>query len=195
MQTKKLILMSLLLLMAFIFYGCGTKKSTLSASGDFFKNLNQYEANVTITFLKDKQPNEIKMKQVAKVDGTYEMTVLEPEHLKGVKIMCDGQKVTEYYPSIDQIVEQEISAVQNEVLLTSFAKRYLTNENIKEQQIELNGKKMITYEMSIEGNFKYLSREKIWLEEKNLTPVQMVLYDEEGNITIEVIYNDFKYNF
>ena len=54
---------------------------------------------------------------------------------------------------------------------------------------------MITYEMPIEGNFKYLSKEKIWLEEKKLTPVQMVLYDNEGNITIEVIYNEFKYNF
>ena len=181
--------------MALTFHGCSIKQNTLQTSTDFFKNLNQYEASVTVTFLKDKQPNEIKMKQVAKIDGTYEMTVLEPTHLKGVKFICDGQKVTEYFPSIDKTLEQQMSKAQNEILLTSFAKRYITNENIKKQENELNGKKMITYEMPIEGDFKYLSKEKIWLEEKNLTPVQMVLYDDEGNITIQVIYNEFKYNF
>ena len=96
---------------------------------------------------------------------------------------------------VDKTLEQQMSKAQNEILLTSFAKRYITNENIKKQENELNGKKMITYEMPIERDFKYLSKEKIWLEEKNLTPVQMVLYDDEGNITIQVIYNEFKYNF
>ncbi|MBE6023613.1 MAG: hypothetical protein E7231_10320 [Cellulosilyticum sp.] len=195
MQIKKLVLVSFLLVMTLVFYGCNLKGKANSTSADFFKDLNQYEANVTVTFLKDKQPNTIKMKQIAKTDGTYEMTVLGPEHLKDVKMTCDGQRVLEYYPSINRTVEQQMSKAQNEILLTSFAKRYMTNENIKKQETQLDGKKMITYEMSIEGDFKYLSKEKIWLEEKNLTPVQMVLYDDEGNITIEVIYNDFKYNF
>ena len=195
MQIKRLILMSFLLVVAFSFYGCNTKQSTCLNSSDFFKNLNQYEATVDVIFLKDKQPNKIKMKQVAKMDGTYEITVLEPEHLKNVRLICDGQKVSEYYSNIDKTVEQKMNIAQNEILLTSFAKRYLTNDNIKKQEVQQGGKRMITYEMPIEGDFKYLSKEKIWLEEKNLTPVQMVLYDNEGNITIEVIYNEFKYNF
>lgn len=195
MQIKRLILMCFLLVVAFNFYGCNTKRSTVLTSADFFKNLNQYEATVDVIFLKDKQPNEIKMKQIAKMDGTYEITVLEPEHLKNVKFICDGKKVSEYYVGIDKTVEQKINIAQNEILLTSFTRRYLTNDNIKKQEVQQGGKKMITYEMPIEGDFKYLSKEKIWLEEKNLTPVQMVLYDNEGNITIEVIYNEFKYNF
>ena len=195
MQIKRLILMGFLLSMAITFYGCGMQKNTVKTSSDFFKDLKQYEASVSVTFLKDKQPNKIKMKQIAKADGTYEMTILEPEHMQDVKFICDGQKVTQYFPSINQSIEQKISIAQNEILLTSFAARYLTNENIKEQEVQLDGKKMITYEMPIEGNFRYLSKEKIWLEEKSLKPVQMVLYDEEGNITIEVIYNEFKYNF
>lgn len=195
MQTKRLILMGIWLVIVWTFYGCNTQKNTSSTANDFFKNLKQYEASVTVTFLKDKQPNEIKMKQVAKIDGTYEMTILEPEHMQDVKMVCDGEKVIEYYPSMNQGIEQKMSTAQNEILLTNFATRYLTNENIKEQEVQLNGKKMITYEIPIEGNFRYLSKEKIWLEEKSLKPVQMVLYDEEGNITIEVIYNEFKYNF
>ena len=195
MQIKKLILVSCWLIITFIFYGCSTKQSTLQDTTDFFRDLKQYEAVVTVTFLKDKHPNEVKMKQIAKLNGAYEMIILEPEHLKDVKFMCDGQKVSEYYASIDKTVEQKMNSAQNEILLTSFVKRYLTNDNIKKQEVQQGGKKMITYEMPIEGNFKYLSKEKIWLEEKKLTPVQMVLYDNEGNITIEVIYNEFKYNF
>lgn len=195
MKTKKLILMFFLLVVAFTFYGCNNmKQDTLQASDDFFKELKAYEATVKVTFLKDRQPNEIKMKQVAKMSGTYEMTILEPEYMKDTKLICDGERVVEYFPSLNQTVEEKTNVAQNEILLTSFAKRYLTNENIKKQEVQLDGKKMITYEMPIEGNFKYLSKEKIWLEEKKKAPVQLTLYDDEGNITINVIYEDFKYN-
>lgn len=187
--------MIFLLVITFTFYGCNNiNQGKFQSPDDFFKKLSVYEATTKVTFLKDKQPNEIKMKQVAKMSGTYEMTILEPEHMKGIKFTCDGERVVEYFPSLNQTVEEKTNVAQNEVLLTSFAKRYLTNENIKKQEVQLDGKKMITYEMSIEGDFKYLSKEKIWLEEKNLTPVQLTLYDDEGNITITVIYEDFKYN-
>ncbi len=182
-------------MIAFIFYGCNkTSEKVVGSTESFFEALKSYEASVTITFLKDKQPNEIKMKQSAKMNGSYEMTVVEPAHLKDNKISYDGQKVFEYYPSLEKTRVGKESVAQNEVLLTSFVKRYLTNENIKEQELQLNGKKVITFEIPIEGNFKYLSKEKLWLDTQSQTPVQMVVYDEEGNVSIEVVYEDFKMN-
>lgn len=187
--------MNMLLLLAFTFYGCkGTNEASIHSAGNFFKELKQYESEVTVTFLKDKQPNEMKMKQIANMDGRYEWTVVEPEHLKDVKVSYDGQKITEHFPNVNQTLEVKGSPAQNEMLLTHFVSRYLTNENIKEQEIQLNGKSVRTYEMPIEGNFKYLSKEKLWLDEKSQLPLKMEIYDDTGNITIEVIYKDFKFN-
>ena len=195
MRIKKIVWMIFFLVIAFTTYGCNHVTHTpLQKKGSFFNELKNYEADVKVTFLKDKQPNEIKMKQTANMDGSYEMVISEPEHLKGMKLSYDGKNVLEYIPSLNQTLEEKSNPAQNEILLTSFVKRYLSNENIKKQEIQLNGKKMITYEMSIEGNFKYLAKEKIWLEEKNLVPEMMVLYNDEGDITIEVIYEKFKYN-
>lgn len=182
-------------MIAFTFYGCSHfNKVSLHAAGSFFKELKQYESEVTVTFLKDKQPNEMKMKQVASMSGTYEFTVIEPEHLKGAKVSCDGNQITEYYPSLNKAVEVKGSKAQNEILLTSFVSRYLTNENIKEQEVQLNGKAINTYEMPIEGDFKYLSKEKLWLDESSQLPLKMEIYDDTGNVTIEIIYKDFKFN-
>lgn len=194
-KAKRLILMCFLLMIAFTFYGCNRpEKASFHSVGNFFKELKQYESEVKVTLLKDKQPNEMKIKQVASMDGTYEFTVIEPEHLKGTKVSYDGNQITEYYPSLNKAVEVKGSSAQNEILLTSFVSRYLTNENIKKQEIQLNGKAINTYEMPIEGNFKYLSKEKLWLDEKNQLPLKLEIYDDAGNITIEVIYEDFKFN-
>ena len=195
MRVRKLIWIMYGLSSIWVLSGCQTGKNTEQCASDFFKELKHYEAVATISFLKDKQPNTIKMKQIAQEDGKYEMILIEPDHLKGTSYKYDGQKLMAYYDVLDQTVEQKVSIAQNEVLLTSFAKRYVSSEHIKKQEVQLNGNKMITYEVPIEGNFKYLSKEKIWLEEKNLTPVQLVLYDDEGNITMEVIYDEVKYNF
>ncbi len=194
-KAKKFILMNFLLMIAFTFYGCNqSNKVSLHSRGNFFKELKAYESEVTVTFLKDKQPNMIKMTQVANMNGAYEFTVLEPEHLKGTKVSSDGKQITEYYPSLNKAVAVKGSSVQNEILLTSFVGRYLTNENIKEQEIQLNGKSLSTYEMPIEGSFKYLSKERLWLDKSSQLPLKMEIYDEEGNVTIEVIYEDFKFN-
>lgn len=182
-------------MIAFVFYGCNLTQETVLKSGEsLFKKLEHYEANVSVTFLKDRQPNTIKIKQTAKLSGAYELTVIEPKHLEGVKISYDGKKITQYYPESNQTLEGKASSAQNEILLTSFVKRYLTNENIKEQELQLSGKKVITYEMPIEGDFKYLSKEKLWLDARTQMPIQLAIYDDEGNITIEVVYEDFKMN-
>ena len=195
MKVKRIILMNVLLLVAFTFYGCNTaSKTSVHSAGNFFKELKQYESEVTITFLKDKQPNEMKMKQVANMDGSYEWTVIEPEHLKDVKVSCDGNQITEHFPNVNKTLDVKGSTVQNEILLTHFVSRYLTNENIKEQEIQLNGKSVHTYEQPIEGEFKYLSKEKLWLDEKSQLPLKMEIYDDTGNITIEIVYKDFKLN-
>lgn len=189
---KRWILICLAILVAFTFYGCNSKADT--ADIHFFRDLKSYEATVTVNFFKDKEPNTIQIRQVAHMNGTYEMTVLAPKHLEGVTIKCDGQKVTEYYPSIDKEIEAPFNPVQNETLLTTLVKRFLENDTTSKEETTLNGQKATTYEIPINSNIKYFSKEKIWLNEEKLMPLQVIIYDNEGNIVIEMIYNTFKIN-
>lgn len=194
MKARRLIVFSSLLMITMQLVGCANKQQVSSSSEDFFTNLKKYEAVATVSFLKDKQSNELSMKQTASMDGTYEMIYLTPKHLEGTIMQCDGEKIIEIYPNTSERVEEKMGAAENEILLTSVTKRLLKGEEVKKQETTLNGKKMITYEMPIEGQYKYLSKEKIWLDKGTLTPVQLEIYDIDGNISIQVIYENFKYN-
>lgn len=194
MKVQRVILLSILLMMAFICYGCKKQDTALRPTTDFFKDLKSYEANVCVTFLKDKQPNIIKMKQDVESDGHYTMTIIEPKHLEGTALSYDGEKITESYPKDSKAIEIKASPLQNELLLTTFAERYKLGDGLQKQSTTLNGEKMVTYEVTISGGYKYLAKEKVWLREKDLAPVQMLIYDEQDQISIEVLFEDFKYN-
>ena len=173
---------------------CGNMKSKAATSEDFFKSMQSYEAKATVVFLKDKQANTISMQQKASSEGLYEMVYLLPKHLEGTTMRFDGEKLIETYPNNEQKVEEKVGTVENEILLTTFIKRLETTDQVKKQDAVLDGKNVITYEIPIEGNYKYLAKEKVWLDEKQMIPLQLVIYDTEGNVSIEVQYEDFKYN-
>lgn len=194
MKVQRVILCSILLMMAFICYGCKKEDKALRTTRDFFKDLKSYEASVCVTFLKDKQPNIIKMKQDVAADGKYTMIIVAPKHLEGATLSYDGEKIIESYPKDSKTIEVKASPLQNELLLTSFVQRYNLGENIQKQSTTLNGEKMVTYEVTISGDYKYLAKEKVWLREKDLVPIQMLIYDQQDQISIEVLFEDFKYN-
>ena len=80
------------------------------------------------------------------------------------------------------------------MLLTSFVERYQSSKEVKKDVVKQDGKTLVTIEMPIEGGFKYMAKEKLYLDEEKLLPIQMIIYDETGNITLQVDYESFKYN-
>ena len=82
MRARRIVLFIFLLLISVVFYGCQKESSNASVDAEsLIKNMKTYEVDATITFLKDTQPNVIKMKQRAEVGGAYTMTIESPEHL------------------------------------------------------------------------------------------------------------------
>lgn len=192
MKAQKFIALGMVLMI--VFCGCSNQKAKSVKCEDFFKDLKNYEATATVTFLKDHQENTIQMKQLAKMEGSYEMTYLSPKHLEGTMLKFDGEKIIETYPDMKEQVEEKAGVAENEILVTSFTKRMLSNGHAEKQKVTLNGKKAITYELPIEGNYKYLAKEKIWVDEEKMIPIQLEIYDNEGNVSLHIQYEDFKYN-
>lgn len=184
----------MLLTSIWILAGCQAEKKPTSQDDMFFNKLNHYEATATVTFFKDAQVNQLCMKQIASKDGSYEMLYLSPEHLEGTKVIYDGNQIKEYYKGCEEPILQKPGVAENEILLTTVVARLLNNQEVKKQETLLNGRKMMTYEMPIEGQYKYLAKEKLWVDKEKGTPLQLQIYDIAGNISIEVTYEAFKYN-
>lgn len=192
-KVQRFAVLSFLLMMTLALSGCLNNQGASSVK-DFFDDFKGYEAQVKVSLLKDSKPNVLRMKQKADLKGNYEYILEEPTHLKGLCVTYDGKRITQYHPATGQTVECEPSQARQEMLLTSFVERYQSSKEVKKDVVKQDGKTLVTIEMPIEGGFKYMAKEKLYLDEEKLLPIQMIIYDETGNITLQVDYESFKYN-
>ena len=194
MREQRIVLFILLLLLSVVFYGC--QKGSGNASSDaeaVLKNMKTYEVNATVTFLKDTQPNVIKMKQKAEVGGAYTMTIESPEHLKGYQVSYANNEVIEYNPITNTESNGKVLTARNEVLLGNFIARYLEGSTSKKEETTLNGKKVVCLETMIPGDYKYMASEKLWLDESIKAPIKMEIIGVDGSTSILIEFENFKH--
>lgn len=195
MRTRRIVLFTFLLLVSVVFYGCQKESSNASVDAEsLMKNMKTYEVDATITFLKDTQPNVIKMKQRAEVGGAYTMTIESPEHLKGYQVSYENNEVIEYNPITKTSFKGKVLAARNEVLLGSFIAHYLDDSVAKKEETTLNGKKTTCFETMIPGDYKYMASEKLWFDEIAKAPIKMEITGVDGNTSILIEFEKFKHN-
>ena len=196
-KLKRILLIGVILSFTMSLWGChnqdvGTSRNK-SVEG-MLQNLKNYEADVSITFTKNKDKSNIKMNHVYNQEGKYQMTITEPKRLKGYTVVCDGEKVAEYNPIIEKSMEIEVSPLRNQLLFGTFLHNYLTNNAPQAIEEELDGKNVYTITVPIEGGFKYMATEKVWFDAKTTYPIKMEIYDAEGSLTIQIEFENFEYN-
>ena len=49
-------------------------------------------------------------------------------------------------------------------------------------------------EAIIPGDYKYTATEKLWIDNETLLPVQMIIYDADGNERYITTYDEFEYD-
>ncbi len=180
------------LLMSF-FVSC-TRGQHLTAEEQVIQamqTMTQYTAEMDVTFTTNNKTATMKLKQVYHQDGTYEMTLLEPESLKGYQTIYNGEHIEEYHPREDKKVQAQASPVKNQVLFATFMHNYLQRET--KQPLVLEGD-TLTVTLDIPGNYKYMATEKVWFDCKTGKPIHRVIYDKEGKMTIDMVMTTFEYN-
>lgn len=196
-KLQRSLIVILLLMTAFIFYGC-SKNIQMDKGQDklnaLLGKLKSYQADTKITFFKESQLNVIEMKQAAEIGGRYKLTVSSPAHLQGYVTSFDGKQVYQYNPHIKANVPCNASEARNQILLSSFIHNYLNTKNAKRENGTLEGREVISLETEIPGDYKYFASEKVWFDKQKLVPIKMEIYDREQNIVIQVEFGSFKYN-
>lgn len=196
-MKKVIMTLGVLLMMSASLIGCNNQSTVVKSNKDVvatLKSAKGFEADAGITFLKDKQPNTIKAHQQGKISGEYEMTIIEPKDLAGVKISYDNNQVVQTFPGQDKNIVAKPNNAQNEVLLTTYLKRLQAANSINKEEATLDGKKVYVIALPIEGDYKYLSSEKLFIDGEANKIISLVIYDKDGNESIEVNYDNLKLN-
>lgn len=189
---KKVAIVSLLVVISFLI-SCNSKIDNSEKGVEkFLKDLKTYNAEMIVTFTNNKKTTTMKMKQTYDMNGKYEITLMEPESLKGYQTVWDGEKIEEYNPITDKKVQAKPNPVKNQVLFGTFLHNYLQEDNVS-LPIVTEGDQLVI-EVVIPGNYKYMAKEKVWFNKKDNIPNKVEIYDKEGNLTIQIEIIAFQYN-
>ncbi|WP_058486267.1 outer membrane lipoprotein carrier protein LolA [Defluviitalea phaphyphila] len=181
---------------------CGNKdnlqppKAPIEKIQEKLTSMKTYECIADLTYISNKGKNTYKTKQYYKITGEYRIEIISPEKMAGLVTVYDGEKVKQYNTRILGEIINEIpeSKNRNEIFLGSFLKNYLQSEEVTLEVFSADNEEYTVLEAVIPEGGKYLSTEKLWVSNKTLNPVKLVIYDTEGNERIIVEYEEFKYN-
>lgn len=161
-----------------------------------FNNLNSYKCTVDIVIKEEGGNNNYKAKHVYKKPEKYLTEVLEPQESLGIKTIFNGCNTWLYHPKIDQsiLVKNSKGFLDKNMFLGYFLKISLTSEYIKLDSEVLDNREYIVVSVEIPGNNVYRKSEKIWIDKNNFTPYKLLVFNSDGEATIEVFYSNFEYN-
>lgn len=178
--------------------GCAKKEeaSALEKIQKKLIGLDSYSATALITQVSNKGEKTYEVSQDAKKSGEYRMVVTAPEKIAGTITIFDGSVTFQYNPRVDGSlkIDLPVSQLRNEILLTSFVKNYLNSEDVSVETMKQEGTQATVLEAVIPGTNPYMKTEKLWVDNKTLLPLKLVIFDEENSERIVVTYKKIEYN-
>ncbi len=200
---KKFIAILMICAAIFSFTSCkkseSPKDETLSDMERIQKQLltmENYACISTVEHISDNNTKTYEMKQYYKKTGEYRLEMIEPESVKGIITVYDGKTISQYNPRIKGEIKKDIepSIYVDEMFLGAFVKNYFKSEDTVVTTSKFDASKCTILETTIPGEHKYLSTEKLWVDNETLIPKQLIIYDVDGKERVKVTYGEFKYN-
>lgn len=180
----------------FLLCGCNAEGSLMEKIQKRLNEMESYKAKATLTRITNKGENTYEIEQFSVVGGEYKLVICSPEPLKGNYTVYDGEKICQYSASAGGRVISDVpeSQARNELFLGSFVKNYMSSEGVSVDVAVMDESKCTVLEAVIPGDNKYMTSEKLWIDNETLDPVRLSIYDFEGKERYIIDYNDFEYN-
>lgn len=159
-------------------------------------NMQTYQCEADVKYISNKGENDYSTKQFCKITGEYRIETNLPEDVNGNIIIFDGKMIWHYNPKVESKISVNTpdKPERREILLSSFVENYVKSQNVTVETASFDEGKCTVLEAEIPGDKKYFSTEKLWVDNDSLLPVQLVVYDTDGNERIIVTYKSFEYN-
>ncbi|SCG83917.1 hypothetical protein DW1_2353 [Proteiniborus sp. DW1] len=193
--------LSFFLILIIIFtYGCSKplekEEDVFYEVQKYFNEIETYRCIADVTVKGNKDTEIYKSKHVYKKPDKYVIEFLEPAENQGNIVLYDGKQAWLYNKQIDEsfVIKDLEYEVDKNLFVGHFLKNILTNEENILSFDEIDGKGYIILETDIPGNNKYRNKERLWIDRKNYHPYKLNILDKDGEVSVEVIYSEFKAN-
>ena len=193
-MKKKIIISISILIALFLIILCvkfsnfGNNNINQDSVKDIF-NMQEYEAEIEATITSNKNENKYKIKeQYTKSEEKATQEVLEPEDLKGVKIIKQGAKITleNTQLNLSKIFEECNGIVESDMNLLTFIKNY--KENTQQSSMEEKNKEIILKTKSNSNN-KHLESKVLYIDKTTGKPTKMEIKDTNKKTIVYIVYN------
>ncbi len=158
--------------------------------------LQSYQSEATVSYKSNKGTNVYDTLQQCTIEGKYRVEVTGPKNVSGNVTVSDGKTIMQYNPKVSGKVSlgMKENPERAEIFLTSFIKNYLSSQEVSVSVGNFGEGKCTVLEAIIPGNHPYMASEKLWVDNKTLNPVKLVIYDPDMGERIVVNFKTFEYN-
>jgi len=183
-----------------LFSGCGLLSKDDPAAYEKIQakltQMESYEAAATVAFVSNKNTHEYETLQQCRISGEYRIEVTGPDKVAGNITIFDGNIICQYNERTggQMTVGTQEAPERAEIFLTSFVKNYIKSQEVTISVANMDESVCTVLEATIPGEHPYLRTEKLWVDNKTLQPVKLIIYDPDGGERILVTYHSFEYN-
>lgn len=202
-KKKIIILIGILLVISigiyFIFFHKNTAKNlkignntTSQEIVNYILDINSYEVQIEVEITSNKNSNKYKMKQKYIKPDVITQEIIEPENIKGIKIVKNKNqlKIENSNLNLTKIIENYEYVGDNCLDLNNFIEEYKENENAT---FEENENEIILQVECKNANNNSRFRTLI-LDRKTGNPIKMEIKDASKKTTVYILYNEVKLN-
>ncbi len=159
-------------------------------------NMEGYTCVASISSISEGNSNTYQSNQIYEMSGRYRVEVTKPEHIKGLTTICNGEKVIQYNPQIEnpKIVELPVNNFRNQMFLGTFVQNYLQSEDVAIEVQKIEGGLTTMLEAVIPGGSKHMSTQRVWLNPETGEPVRMTISNQDDEETIKIEFIEFTYD-
>lgn len=196
-KLKKIVIFVIIFCMIFaiLYYKnflFGNNISKNRSDKDVLKDMEKYQAEVSVTVVSNKTQNEYGMKQ--EVNGDYCMQeVVKGEAIEGVKIELNQNnlKVSNTKLNLEKVYENYSNLLNHAMFLNSFVADYRDEAN-EANCFEENEE--VIFEVKLNRNQNtYIKYKKLYVDSKTGKPTKLEIKDNTKNKTICIVYNNIEF--
>lgn len=172
--------------------GDNMNNKSISNIEKYIINIKSYETEATIKVISNKNENEYKVAQKFVSPNLYTMEILEPENLKGVTIVYNGNtlKISNSQLGLSKIYENYSEITNNNIFLNNFIKDYISSE---ESSYVVENEQAIFTTNIVDEN-RYAKTKKLYVDINTSKPIKLEIEDVNQKCLVYILYNEVTLN-
>ncbi len=160
----------------------------------YYNKMERYSATVSLTVLSNKTENQYTMQQKAMGHDRFFSHIKHEKNDISVTTITNGKQTQTVTEGTDYSVTLPTHGETNVLFLNSFFKTYYASENT---YLKVNGtenESVTVLETELNLTHTSVSKAALFVDNKTLSPLKLVLYDYGEKAIVTAKFSDFIYN-